>query len=103
MRRVLLKTAIVVGLVLPLSVLWVVGAKPVSMLLDRLWTVEIDSRPISRLGFDAPGYNVTRIRIDDLPMSVSLPNNHSLPLDLQVNASGELMVTLGGNSISLGH
>ena len=51
----------VAGIVLLLCVLWVVSAKPTSMLLDRFWTVEIDSRPISRLGFVAPGNNVTRI------------------------------------------
>src|SRR5437762_2406320 len=102
MRRVLLKTAMVAGIVLLLCVLWVVSAKPTSMLLDRFWTVEIDSRPISRLGFVAPGNNVTRIGIDELPMSLTLPNNHSLLLDLQVNAPGDLVVMLGRNSIALG-
>src|SRR5438132_4597242 len=102
MRRVLVKTAMVAGLVLLLSVLLVVSAKPTSMLLDRFWTVEIDSRPVSRLGFDAPGNKVSRIRIDELPMSLTLPNNHSLPLELQVNTSGNLIVRIGANSIALG-
>src|SRR5690349_1127970 len=56
MGRLLLRTAIAIVSLGALLIAWVAGARSLSLLLDRLHTVAIDSRPIMRLGVaDASG------------------------------------------------
>jgi hypothetical protein len=102
MRRVLVKTAMLAGLVLLLSVLWIVSASLVSLLLDRFRTVESELRPISQLGFDLRDNSPGTLYLNDLPMSLTPANSQLLPPDVDVSASNDFVVTIGTNSIALG-
>ena len=86
MRRILLKSSIVIVGTIAAVVAWVAGARPLSLLLDRLHTVEIDSQPIAQLGIeDASG---GMLRINDLPLSTAMPNCHPYPIALRTIWSG---------------
>jgi hypothetical protein len=100
MRRILFKTAIVIACVVAALIAWIAGAWPLSMLLDRLHTVEIDAQPITELGIeDASG---GMLRINDLPMSTAMPDYHPYPMEMKVDAVRQFVIQSAGHSISLG-
>ena len=70
------------------------------MLLDRFATIKVNSRPISRIGFDLRDDDM--IWIDQLPMRLTPANNELSPPNVEVNASNDFVVTIGTNSIALG-
>src|SRR5437868_14173337 len=102
MRRFLFRTAMVASAVVLASVLWVGSARPVSMLLDRFRTAEIESRPISALGCDIRDSDTGDIQIDHQPLSLMPANNQLLPLHVEIGESGDFAVTIGANSFVLG-
>src|SRR5712691_5925803 len=96
MRRILLKSAIVFACLIA----WAAGARPLSMLLDRLHTVQIDSERIEELGIaDVSG---GMLRINHLPMSIAGPDSKPYPIEMKVDATRQFVVESGGRSIVLG-
>ena len=100
MRRILVRSAIGIACSIALLIAWVAGARPLSLLLDRLHTVEIDSQSIAQLGIeDASG---GMLRINDLPLSTAMPNYHPYPMALKVDPEREFVVQSGDHAIVLG-
>lgn len=100
MRRILLKSPIVIACTIAAVIAWVAGARPLSMLLDRLHTVPINSQPIEQLGIgDASG---GMLRINDLPMSNAMPNYSPYPMEMKVDPERQFVVQAANHAIALG-
>ena len=100
MRRILLKSLIAFVVVVVAIGGWIIGARPLSMLVDQVHTVEIDSQPITKLGIDDVSGGM--IRINSFPMSIAMPNNQPFPMKMATDGQGSFGVTINGKSIALG-
>ena len=100
MRRILARSALGIAGSIALLSAWVAGARPLSLLLDRLHTVRIDSQPITQLGIaDLSG---GMLRINELPMNTAMPNYSPYPMTMKVDPAREFVVQSGGDVIVLG-
>jgi hypothetical protein len=100
MRRILVKSAIGIACSIALLIAWVVGARPLSLLLDRLHTVPIDSQPIVQLGIEDVSGGM--LRVNDFAMSTAMPNYSPYPMAMKVDPAREFVVQDGGHAIVLG-
>ncbi len=100
MRRILFKSAIVFACIIAAVIAWIAAARPLSMLLDRLHTVEIDSQPITQLGIEDVSGGM--LRINDLPMSTGAPDYRPFPIEMKVNAARQCAIESASHSIALG-
>jgi hypothetical protein len=100
MRRILLKSSIVIACAIAAVIAWVAGARSLSMLLDRLHTVEIDSRPIAQLGIEDA--NRGMLRVNDFPMSTAMPNYSPYPMEMKVDADQRFVIQSANHAIALG-
>jgi hypothetical protein len=100
MRRLLLQSALGIACLGVLLIAWVAGARSLSMLLDRLHTVEIDSRPIVRL--DVEGADHGMLQVNDLPMSTAKPDYSPYPMKMKVDPDGQFVVETARRAIALG-
>ena len=64
------------------------GARSLSLLLDRLHRVEIESRPIAQLGVEDA--NRGMLQVNNLPMSTAMPNYSPYPLEMKVDPGSEV-------------
>jgi hypothetical protein len=100
MRRVLLRTAIAIVSIGALLIAWVAGARSLSLLLDRLHTVAIDSRSIVRLVVaDASG---GMLQVNDLPMSTARPDYSPYPMEMKIDPDRQFVVQTADHEIALG-
>ncbi len=101
MRRLLLRSALVIAGLGALFLAWVAGARSLSMALDRLHTVEVTSESIARLGVaDA---NRGMLEVNELPLSTAAPAYGPYPMEMKVDPAGEFVVQLPGHAIVLGY
>ena len=77
MRRILLRSVIGIACLGAVLIAWVAGSRSLSMLLDRLHTVEIESQPIAQLGIEDA--NRGMLQVNDLPMSTGDAELQPLP------------------------
>ncbi len=79
---------------------WVVGARPLSLLVDRVHTIPVISQPVTALGLE----NATggMIDINGLPMNTEMPDNRPFPMKMETDAQGRFTVTIDGKLIALG-
>lgn len=100
MRRFLVRSAIGIACSILLLIAWVFEARPLSLLLDRVHTVQIDCQPVTQLGIeDASG---GMLRINDLPMNTAMPNYSPYPMAMKVDPKREFVVQYGDHAIVLG-
>jgi len=100
MRRILVKSLIAVALIAAAISGWIIGARPLSILFDRVHTVQVDSQPVTELGIeDASG---GMIRINSFPMNIEKPDNRPFPMTMATDAQGRFGVTINGRLIALG-
>ncbi len=69
MRRLLFRSGLGITCLCALFVAWVAGARPLSMMLDRLHAVEIESQAITRLGVADAERGM--LQVNELPMSTA--------------------------------
>jgi hypothetical protein len=100
MRRSLFQSGLALVCFGALFIMWVVGARPLSLLLDRLHTVQIDSQPVVQIGVE--GATGGMLRINDLPMSTSRPDYSPYPMEMTVDPARQFVVRSGGHAIVLG-
>jgi len=99
-RRFLVRSAIgIVGLV-ALLLIWIGGARTLSLLLDRVHTVQIDSRPITQLGVADADHGM--LLVNDLPMSTATPDNSVNPLKMNVDGKRQFVLHKADRTIVLG-
>ncbi len=100
MRRILVKSLIAVALIALAISGWVIGARPLSILVDRAHTVQVDSQPVTELGIDDASGGM--IRINSLLMNIAMPDNRPFPMTMATDAQGRFDVTINGKLIVLG-
>jgi hypothetical protein len=99
MRRFLVKSAIGTACSSALLIAWVVGARPLSLLLDRLHTVQIDSQPIAQLGIEEASAGM--LRINGPPMSTAMPDYRPYPMEMKVDPERQFVMHNGNHAIAL--
>ena len=70
MARLLFRVGLVSAGLGVLLVAWVAGARPLSLMLDRLHTVVIDSQPIARFGVADAERGM--LQVNELPLSTAV-------------------------------
>ena len=90
---------IVLALALVLAVGWVAGARPLSLLLDRIHTVTTESKPIERLGLEDISGGM--LRISDLQFNTATPDYHPY-LKMEIDRAGQFVIQIPGQTIALG-
>ncbi|MGH8093071.1 MAG: hypothetical protein ACREIF_06330 [Chthoniobacterales bacterium] len=100
MRRLLLTTAIAIGCLVAFLVGWIAGARSLSLALDRVHTVPMDSQPITQLGLEEVSSGM--LWIDHLPMSGAMPDYHPYPMQMKVDSARRFVVKTAGHAIALG-
>lgn len=68
---------------------WVIAARPLSLLLDRIHTVELESRPVEQMALELGG---GLLRINGLLMSVAAPDYRPYPMEIKAGAEGTFVV-----------
>lgn len=100
MRRILARGTIGIACLAALLIGWVAGARTLTLLLDRLHTVPIDSQPITHLGIEDASSGM--LRINDLPLSTAQPNYSPYPMAMKVDSAREFAVQSDNHAIVLG-
>lgn len=76
------------------------GGASISLFLDRLHTVEIESQPVTRLGLGEMSGG--RLRINDVSMSTAAPDYRPFPMGMKVDPEGQFVVESANHAIALG-
>jgi hypothetical protein len=80
--------------------LWVLNGRSLSLALDRLHTVPIESQAIAQIGLrDVSG---GMLRLNDIPFSTVAPDNRPYPVEMRVDAMGSFIVQSRDRTIVLG-
>ena len=100
MRRILVKSLIAIALIALAISGWIIGARQLSILVDRAHTVQVDSQPVTELGIDDVSGGM--IRINSVLMNTEMPDNRPFPMTMAADAQGRFGVTINGRSVALG-
>lgn len=99
-RRLLFRSAIgILGLV-ALLVVWIAGARPLSLLLDHVHTVETNSRPITQLRVADADHGI--LWVNDLPMSTAAAGDSKNPLKMTIDGERQFILQKADRTIVLG-
>ncbi len=101
MRRLFLKIAILIVTLAVLSLLWIFLARHVSLLIDRIATVKINSRSIDRLSYEGTESGGT-LKIDGLPLSTQGNHFKPFPLTFRADSQQRFVVVSDGKTFLLG-
>src|SRR5438309_6188776 len=99
MRRVLIKVAIVVTLLVAMSILWIFGGRQLSLLLDRFGTVELISAPIRSISYEGNGRGGI-LRVNDLALSLNSLNPRLPSLEIGTTKDDQVTLSLSGQVFS---
>ncbi|MEO7166342.1 MAG: hypothetical protein ABI787_06040 [Spartobacteria bacterium] len=79
---------------------WVFAGRQLSQLLDRLHKLTLESQILGDLGFENLRFGI--LRINDLPLSTTAPDNHPYSVEMKMEGDGRLVVRIWGHAIALG-
>ncbi len=100
MRRILVKSVLVVVCLLGLLIGWVAGARSLSLMLDRLHTVVLEVQPIARFGVADTERGL--LQVNDLSLSTATPEHSPYPMEMKVDPLRQFVVQTGNHAIALG-
>ena len=101
MRRVLIKVAIAVALLLAISILWIFGGRQFSLFLDRFGTVALISAPIRSISYEGNGSGGI-LRVNDLALTLNSMNPLLRSLEIGTTKDDEVALSLSGQVFSFG-
>ena len=101
MRRILVRSAILIATLAALLSLWIFAGRSFSLLLDRLGTTGLESRAVDRVGYEG-NESGGILEIAGTPFSMQGQDNKSFPLTLRPNAQQQFELSSGGKSFLLG-
>ena len=101
MRRVLIKVAIVVALLVAMSIPWIFGGRQLSLFLDRFGTVELISAPIRSISYKGNGSGGI-LRVNDLALSLNSRNPLLRSLEIGTTNDDQVTLSLSGQVFSFG-
>ncbi len=99
MRRFLIVGAIAVAGLVALLAAWIAVARSLSLALDRIHTVQMDSKPITEIVFEGNGGT---LRINDLPLSLAGTDYHPYPMKTKIDPERQVVIETAGHAIALG-
>jgi hypothetical protein len=100
MRPIFVRSIVAIAVVLGLLATWIFGGRTLSMLIDRIHTVQINAQPVTSLSLEE-GTGGT-IAINGMLMNSDTPNNQPFPMTIGTDAQGRIALTIKGESIILG-
>jgi len=100
MRRPVLKGCLTILVLAALFVAWIAGARSLSLLLDHIHTVPIDSIPVRGLGLE--NIDSGSLRINNLPMDLAGTDDRPFPVEMKIDATRQFVVKMGNRTITLG-
>jgi len=100
-RRVLIKVAIVVALLVVMSILWIFGGRQLSLFLDRFGTLELISAPIRSISYEGNGSG-SILRVNDLALSLNSLNPLLRSLEIGTTKNDQVALLLSGQVFSFG-
>jgi hypothetical protein len=101
MRRIILRTLLIVLCLGAIGLSWVLGGRHVTLLVDRIGTVEIERIPITELSYEG-AQTGGAFRLGDRTLSTTGPDNHPVPLSIVPDANNKLVLFASGKSVPLG-
>ncbi|HEX4664971.1 MAG TPA: hypothetical protein VH207_00110 [Chthoniobacterales bacterium] len=100
MGRRLIKGAIVLVSLGALLVAYIAGARSLSLALDRIHTVPMESRPISEICLEDADRGM--LRIDDLRLSLAGTDYRPYPMTTKIDPGRQFVIETAGHAIALG-
>jgi hypothetical protein len=100
MGRRLIRFTIVLIFLGALLVAYVAGARSLSLALDRIHTVPMESLPISGIGVEDADRGV--LRIGDLALSLAGTDYHPYPMKTKIDPGRQFVIETAGHAIALG-
>jgi hypothetical protein len=100
MRRPLWKGCLTILVAAALFLGWILGARSLSLLLDQIYTVPIDSIPVRGLGLEE--IDSGRLRINNLPMDLAGTDDRPFPAELKIDSGRQFVVKAAKRAITLG-
>ena len=101
MRRVLIKVAILVALLVAMSILWIFGGRQISLFLDRFGTVELISAPIRSISYEGNGSGGI-LRVNDLALSLNSLNPLLRSLEIGTTKDDQVALSFSGQVFNFG-
>lgn len=101
MRKFLIRIAILVALIATMSILWVLGGRQLSLVLDRFGTIESASIPIKNISYQGSGSGGT-LHLNDLGLSLSAPVPGESQPNVGTTKDGQLAMSYRGKVFSFG-
>jgi hypothetical protein len=80
-----------------MAIVWLLAARPLTLMLDRFLTIRVSSLPVSPLAYDGGGF-----RIGELPMTFTGTDNRRLDLRLLAGPMNHAVLSAGGQTFTLG-
>ncbi len=99
MRRFLITGTIGIAGLVALLVAWVAVARSLSLALDRIHTVQMDSKPITEIVFEGNGGT---LRINDIPLSLAGTDCHPYPMKTKIDPERQFVIETAGHATALG-
>ena len=101
MRRILIRSAILIATLAVLSLLWIFAARSVSLLVDRIGAAKMESRSIDHLTYEGPESGGV-LEIEGLPLSTLGRDFKPFPLTFRPDSERRFVVAAIGKSFLLG-
>jgi hypothetical protein len=101
MRKILIKIAIVIVLILALSSAWIFGGRQLSLFLDRFGTIEITTMPITSIAYEGSGTGGI-LHINELGLSLNTSDAGSLSPNIGTTKDNQLALSFGGKVFAFG-
>jgi hypothetical protein len=101
MRRIVITLAIILALIVGMSIVWIFGGRQISLLLDRLWTVETASMPVGSVTYEGNGnggviqFGTYRVNLAPADPHAEAPHVGSTKNDQLAMASGGKVFAFG--------
>ena len=101
MRRILIKSAVLVAALLSLLSLWIFAGRSFSLFLDRFVTAHVESRSIDQVAYEG-NESGGMLEIAGSPFSTAGRDLKPFPLTFQQDPQHRFVISSGGKSFLLG-
>jgi hypothetical protein len=101
MRRILVRSAILIVFLAALLSLWIFAGRSFSLLLDHFGTAKLESRAVDHVAYEGNESGGV-LEIAGLPLSTQGKDYKSFPLTLRPDAQQQFVLSSAGKSFTLG-
>jgi hypothetical protein len=101
MRKIVIRLSIVVVFIVTISILWIFAGRHLSLLVDRVGTIETVSQPIKSISYEGSGVGGL-LQLNDLALSLTTPNQQSPSPNIGTTKDEQLALSFGGKVFAFG-